>query len=162
MNARLETTSEKMDLVAPRPPANSPRPIRILVVDDEQDARQLTSDVLANAGYAVAAVKDGTAGWAALQAGQYDLIVTDNKMPRMLGVEMIEKLRTARMALPVVMVTGYLPTHEYVRRPWLKPDVILEKPFSNADLLAAVKKLLPREQGSDVCPQAGSLEKGLK
>ena len=142
MNALLKSPPEQMDLTAPRPRANSPRPIRILVVDDEQDARQLTVDVLANSGYAVEAVKDGAAGWEALQAGGYDLIVTDNKMPRMSGVEMIEKLRTARMALPVVMVTGYLPTHEYVLRPWLKPDVILEKPFSNGDLLAAVRKLL--------------------
>ena len=133
-----------MDLVAPRPRTNSPRPIRILVVDDEQDARQLTVDVLANSGCAVEAVKDGAAGWDALQAGRYDLIVTDNKMPGMSGVEMIEQLRTARMALPVVMVTGYLPTHEYIRRPWLKPDVILEKPFSNADLLSTVKKSCTR------------------
>ena len=146
MNAPLESPPERTDLVAPRPRANSPCPVRILVVDDEQDARQLTVDVLANSGYAVEAVKDGAAGWDALQAGRYDLIVTDNKMPGMSGVEMIEQLRTARMALPVVMVTGYLPTHEYVRRPWLKPDVILEKPFSNDELLAAVKTLLHQNQ----------------
>jgi DNA-binding response OmpR family regulator len=119
---------------------NSPQ--RILVVDDEADARQLTVDVLVQSGYDVDAVEDGAAGLAALVAGKYDLIITDNKMPRMSGVEMIEKLRSARRGLPVVMVTGYLPTHEFVRRPWLKPDVILEKPFSNDDLLAAVKKFL--------------------
>ena len=152
MNALLKSPPEQMDLVTPRPRTNSPRPIRILVVDDEQDARQLTVDVLANSGYVVEAVKDGAAGWDALQAGRYDLIVTDNKMPGMSGVEMIEQLRTARMALPVVMVTGYLPTHEYIRRPWLKPDVILEKPFSNADLLATVKKVL--HQNDSRCSQA--------
>jgi DNA-binding response OmpR family regulator len=123
---------------------NSPR---ILVVDDEQDARQLTVDVLVQSGYNVDAVKDGAAGLAALQAGKYDLIVTDNKMPGMSGVEMIEKLRSARVGIPVVMVTGYLPAHDFVRRPWLKPDVTLEKPFSNNDLLAAVKKLLAAHDG---------------
>jgi CheY-like chemotaxis protein len=117
-------------------------PPHILVVDDERDARQLTVDVLVRSGYDVEAVEDGAAGLAALLAGKYDLIVTDNKMPRMSGIEMIEKLRSARMGLPVIMVTGYLPEHEFVRKPWLKPDVILEKPFSNDDLLAAVKKFL--------------------
>jgi CheY-like chemotaxis protein len=143
-----------------QPPAKPPS--RILVVEDEPDARQLAVDVLAGSGYAVVAVKDGAAGWAALQSGNYDLIVTDNKMPRMSGVEMIEKLRTARMNLPVVMVTGYLPTHEYIRRPWLKPDVILEKPFSNFDLLAAVARLLLRQNGQDVRPRVRPLEQGLK
>jgi len=149
--------------VAPTPaPAPGPANFaqRILVVDDERDARQLTVDVLKASGYDVEAVKDGAAGLAALQAGRYDLIVTDNKMPGMSGVEMIEKLRSARMALPVVMVTGYLPTHEFVRKPWLKPDVILEKPFSNGDLLAAVKKLLPTD-GVEDGPQKTPLPKPL-
>jgi CheY-like chemotaxis protein len=121
----------------------SPLPPRILVVDDERDARQLTVDVLARSGYDVEAVEDGAAGLAALLAGKYDLIVTDNKMPKMSGVELIEQLRSARMKVPVIMVTGYLPRHEFVRKPWLKPDVILEKPFSNDDLLVAVKQFLP-------------------
>jgi DNA-binding response OmpR family regulator len=117
-------------------------PPHILVVDDEADARQLTVDVLTRSGYDVDAVADGDAGLVALLAGKYDLIVTDNKMPKMSGVELIEKLRSVRMGLPVIMVTGYLPEHEFVRRPWLKPDVILEKPFSNDDLLAAVKRFV--------------------
>jgi CheY-like chemotaxis protein len=117
-------------------------PARILVVDDEADARQLTIDVLARSGYEVDAVKDGAEGLAALLGGKYDLIITDNKMPKMSGIEMIEKLRSARMGLPVIMVTGYLPAHEFVRKPWLKPDVILEKPFSNQDLIAEVNKLM--------------------
>ena len=121
-------------------PANSPH--RILVVDDDSDTRQLSLDVLAGAGYDVEAVKDGAAGWEALQAKSYDLIITDNKMPRMTGIEMIEKLRSARMAVPVIMATGYLPTHEFARKPWLKPDATLQRPFSNDDLLAAVKEVL--------------------
>ena len=124
-------------------PARAPlSPPRILVVDDEQDFRQLTADVLTASGYEVATVADGVAGWEALLTYDYDLIITDNKMPRMKGIEMIERLRAASMTIPVIMATGLLPTHEFVRRPWLKPDVILEKPFANEALLAAVKSLL--------------------
>jgi DNA-binding response OmpR family regulator len=126
---------------------------RILVVDDESDSRQLTVDVLTRSGYEVEAVKDGAAGWEALQDGDFDLIITDNKMPRMTGVEMLEKLRSARMALPVIMATGLLPAHEFVRKPWLKPDVTLEKPFSNDELLAAVKKILGATDGIFNNPQ---------
>jgi DNA-binding response OmpR family regulator len=116
---------------------------RILVVDDDSDTRQLSVDVLVGSGYDVDAVMDGAAGWEALQDNSYDLAITDNKMPRMTGVEMIEKLRSARMTLPVIMATGHLPVNEFARKPWLKPNATLERPFSNDDLLEAVKKVLP-------------------
>jgi DNA-binding response OmpR family regulator len=126
---------------APRPrPANSP--FRILVVDDDKDTRQNSFDVLVACGYDVAAVKDGAAGWEALQSCNYDLIITDNKMPRMTGIEMIEKLRLARMTLPVIMATRYLPVNAFARQPWLTPDAMLQRPFSNDDLLEAVKNVL--------------------
>jgi DNA-binding response OmpR family regulator len=137
---------------APRPrPANSP--FRILVVDDDKDTRQNSFDVLVTCGYDVAAVKDGAAGWEALQSCSYDLIITDNKMPRMTGIEMIEKLRLARMTLPVIMATRYLPMNAFARKPWLTPDAMLQRPFSNDDLLAAVKNVLrpddtPREHST--------------
>jgi PAS domain S-box-containing protein len=132
---------------APAPcPVKSPH--RVLVVDDDRDARRLTLDVLVGAGYHVEGVKDGVAGWDALQANRYDLIITDNKMPRMTGIEMIEKLRSARMAVPVIMATGDPPTHEFTRKPWLEPDATLPRPFSNDDLLEVVRRFLRPNDGT--------------
>lgn len=119
----------------------------ILVVNDESDVRQLTMDVLANSGYEVEGAKDGAAGWEALQAKAYDLVITDNKMPRMTGIEMIENLRDARMTIPVIMATGCLPVFDFVRKPWLKPDGALQQPYSNDDLVATVKKVLGSSAG---------------
>jgi DNA-binding response OmpR family regulator len=124
-------------------------PQRILVVDDDSDVRQLSVDVLTDSGYDVAAAKDGAAGWQALQADNYDLVITDNRMPRMTGLEMIEKLRAAHMTLPVLMATRQPPADEFARQPWLKPDATLQRPFSNDELLEAVKKILPQDDGSD-------------
>jgi PAS domain S-box-containing protein len=133
---------------APLPcPAKSP--YRVLVVDDDSDARQLSLEVLAGSGYEVEGVKDGAAGWEALQAKSYDLIITDNKMPRMTGLELIEKLRSARMAVPVIMATAYAPTHEFDCKPWLKPDATLPRPFSNEDLLEAVRRVLRKDDGNE-------------
>jgi DNA-binding response OmpR family regulator len=120
--------------------ANAAR--RILVVDDDNDTRQLSVDVLAGAGYYVESAKDGATGWQALQAKGYDLVITDNHMPRMTGMEMIAKIRSAFMTVPVIMATGALPTDMITRNPWLKPDALLERPFSNDDLVATVKKIL--------------------
>ena len=123
-------------------PDQTNSPHCILVVDDDGDNRQLIVEVLTGSGYEVDGAKDGAAGWEALQANTYDLIITDNKMPRMTGVEIIERLRSAHMAVPVIMATRILPAHEFERKPWLRPDATLQKPFSNDDLLATVKNVL--------------------
>jgi CheY-like chemotaxis protein len=113
------------------------------VVDDDNDTRQLSVDVLAGSGYNIEVAKDGSAGWKALQSGNhYDLVVTDNKMPNMTGIEMIAKLRSARRTVPVIMATEHLPDREFARKPWLRPDATLQRPFSNDDLLETVKKVL--------------------
>ena len=115
---------------------------RILVVDDDPDMRQLTVDVLVSSEYAVDAAINGAVGWEALRARHYDLVITDNKMPKMTGIELIEKLRYTRVGLPVIMATNQLPTHIFNLKPWLTPDATLQRPFSNDDLLATVKRVL--------------------
>src|ERR1700733_1124960 len=102
---------------------NPPR--RVLVVDDEADRRQLSVDILVNAKFEVEAAVDGADGWEALRAKHFDLVITDNKMPRMTGLELIEKLRYTRLPLPVIMATSQLPTLEFERKPWLLPDATL-------------------------------------
>ena len=120
---------------------------RILLVDDDRDVRQLNVDMLTASGYDVEDVPDGAAGWQALQANHYDLVITDNQMPRMTGLEMIEKLRAARIGTPVIMATGNVPAHEFVRKPWLKPEATLQRPFTLNDLLETVKHVLPAGPG---------------
>jgi DNA-binding response OmpR family regulator len=143
-----EITSVEKSAIASTENQTNP-PHRILVVDDDRDTRQLSVDVLAGSGYDVEAVTDGAAGWDALQAGSFDLAITDNKMPKMTGIEMIEKLRSAHMALPVIMATRHLPTHEFTRKPWLKPNAMLQRPFSSDNLLATVKNVLRADNGDD-------------
>jgi CheY-like chemotaxis protein len=122
---------------------------RILVVDDDNDTRQLSVDVLAGSGYDIEVAKDGAAAWEAFLTGNhYDLVVTDNKMPNMTGIEMIAKLRAACITVPIIMATEHLPTHEFARKPWLTPQATLLKPFSNDDFLRAVKKVLSTDGGT--------------
>jgi CheY-like chemotaxis protein len=124
-------------------------PFRILVVDDNRDSRQLSLELLMSSGYDVEGVNDGAAGWEALQTYDYDLVITDNHMPRMTGLEMIEKLNSACMTVPIIMATGKLPTDEFARKPWLKPDATLQKPFTNGDLLAMVRNVLGPDDGNE-------------
>lgn len=124
-------------------------PIRILLVDDNRDFRKLQKDLLAAAGYEIQCANDGAAGWEALQNENYDLVITDNQMPRMTGLEMIEKLYTAEMSIPVIMATGNLPIKEFARKPWLKPEGSLQRPYTDGELLDAVRNVLDPDDGED-------------
>jgi DNA-binding response OmpR family regulator len=114
---------------------------RILVVDDDIFIRQLNTQVLIRSGYEVDAAEDGAVAWDALQLNSYDLLITDNNMPKVSGIELLKKLHAARMALPVIMATGALP-EEFTGYPWLQPAATLLKPYTVAEFLGAVKEVL--------------------
>ncbi len=113
---------------------------RILVVDDDQDLRRLNLEALSHSGYHVDAVEDGAVAWETLQQNRYDLLVTDNNMPKVTGIDLVKKLRAARMALPVIMATGSPPEEFY--HPSLQPAVALLKPYTLPELLSTVENVL--------------------
>ena len=120
---------------------------RILVVEDEGDLRQLNAEVLMDAGYQVKVAEDGAAAWAALQLHSYDLLITDQFLPKMSGVELLKKIHTTRMTLPVIMATAILPTWEFALHPCLQAVKMLRKPFTFEKLLGMVKGVLPETAG---------------
>ena len=124
---------------------------RILVADDELTMQELYAAILTPFGYQVDAAKDGAAAWEALCANNYDLLITDNSMPKVSGMELLEKLRAASMTLPAIMVSGTLP----LENPSLKISAALLKPVSPDALLANVKEVL-RAASNHVRAQAGS------
>ena len=117
---------------------------RILVVEDESDLRQLNAEVLIDAGYQVDVADDGTTAWAALQLSQYDLLITDQFLPKLSGVELLKKIHDARMSLPVIMVTEILPTWEFALHPCLQAATMLRKPYSMGKFLGMVKGVLAK------------------
>ena len=115
---------------------------RILVVDDDEVIRQLNADMLSRYGYETETAEDGAAAWEALQANGYDLLITDNNMPKVSGVELVRKLRSAHMALPVVLASGAIPTEAMNWNSSLHLAAMLLKPFTLDELLAIVNKVL--------------------
>ena len=115
---------------------------RILVAEDDKFIRRLNTEVLTCSGYEVDTAEDGAAAWEVLQLNHYDLLVTDNNMPNVTGVELLQKIHAACMTLPVIMATGTLPDEEFTRYPWLQPKLTLLKPYTFDELLGAVKEIL--------------------
>jgi len=82
------------------------RRYRILVVDDDPDARELVESALIEMGYAVEVAVDGFEAVAKLQATAADLVLTDLMMPGMHGVDLAQWIRTYKPGLPVIVITG--------------------------------------------------------
>lgn len=80
---------------------------RVLVVDDSMTVRAMEKKLLQNRGYGVEVAVDGAEGWNAVRASAYDLVITDVDMPRMNGIELIEKMRAYEPTckLPVIVVS---------------------------------------------------------
>jgi two-component system alkaline phosphatase synthesis response regulator PhoP len=120
---------------------------RILVVDDDISILQLSTEALIHSGYHVDAAEDGASAWNTLQRNSYDLVVTDQNMPKVTGVELVKKLRAARMALPVILVSGAMPAEVLNLHPCLQLTATLLKPFTAVELLLAVKEVLHATAG---------------
>lgn len=116
---------------------------RILVVENHHDLRQITAEVLIDAGYRVDVTENGAAAWTALQLHQYDLLITDQFIPKLQGLELIRKIHAARMTLQVIMATGTFPILEFALHPYLQTVNILFKPYSFEKLLSMVNTALP-------------------
>ena len=134
-------------IAAPLPRPSNPLH-RILMVDDDKSIRHFCVQALFASGYQVHAAEDGAAAWEALQINTYHLLITDHGMPKVTGVELLRKLHDAHMALPVIMATGTLPEAEFIRYPWLRPAVVLIKPYTTAELLDKVNEILRATNGS--------------
>jgi DNA-binding response OmpR family regulator len=131
------------DAPAKAPPQGEPSfRQRILVVEDDAAIRQVNSEVLTYCGYHVDVAEDGVAAWDALQLKSYDLMVTDNEMPKVTGIKLLQKIQAARLALPVIMATGAPPDEELLRHRLTPPAKTLLKPYTFDQLLTAVKEVL--------------------
>jgi CheY-like chemotaxis protein len=116
-------------------PANDHK--RILVVDDEPSVRQAVSLLLGCAGYSVEAVASGEDALVRLQTAPVDLLITDNMMPGMSGLELAATAKARLPSLPIIMFTAYPPC-----QPVPALDAVLVKPHGGATLLQSVKNLL--------------------
>jgi CheY-like chemotaxis protein len=126
--------------VQPQRPANASH--RILVVEDDEDIRAIYIEALAGKGHHVDAAADGQAGWEELQHGNYDLLITDGEMPRMSGLELVQKVRSSNRPIAILIVSGSLTSEDLEGDPSTRDVIFLPKPFSPGELVKAVDRVL--------------------
>jgi CheY-like chemotaxis protein len=115
----------------------------VLIVDDEFGLADITADLLTELGYEVALAINGKLGLARLAVQRFDIVLTDLMMPVMDGPEMIRRMRAdpALATIPTILMTALpeaIPTGAAALH-----DAVLVKPYSMAELLETVRRLLP-------------------
>lgn len=113
---------------------------RVLVVDDEEYAREVLSDILGSLGYEVLVAKDGFDGLATFESAteKIQACVIDLTMPGMAGLELLERIRDIDAEVPILLVSGY--TRHEVRQKEAKSGNVsfLQKPFTKGQFKDAL------------------------
>jgi DNA-binding response OmpR family regulator len=122
---------------------------RILVIDDDPSVTGLLKRGLAYEGYAVETAASGEAGLRIARERPPDLVILDVMMPGIDGLEVLRRLRTADVALPVIMLTAKDAETDQVRGLETGADDYVTKPFSFEILLARLRAVLRRQQSEN-------------
>ncbi len=120
--------------------------VKILVVDDEQDAVDLVAFNLKQSGFQVVTAPDGASALDKVHKHQPDLIVLDVMMPELDGLEVCKLLRkdSATADIPILMLTAKATEVDRILGLELGADDYVTKPFSPRELVLRVRKLLAR------------------
>jgi two-component system, cell cycle sensor histidine kinase and response regulator CckA len=121
---------------------------RILLVDDEPAVAQTIQRVLERRGFTVHIATDGASALAMLEThGEVDLVITDQTMPAMTGVELIEQVRSRGLTTPVILASGYSAAIDDQRLESFTGVWRIDKPFGTGELFALVARALAGSRG---------------
>jgi len=131
-------------------------PAHVLVVDDDAHIREVMRFALEKAGHRVTEAADGSAAYALLQKGAFDLVVLDIVMPEDDGLTLCRKIRAQDSRLPIIFVSSRDDELDRVLGLELGADDYLTKPFSPRELSARVAAVLRRTRLDPPAPEGAS------
>lgn len=126
----------------PETTPSSPR--RILCVEDEPAVREVLALHLRRQAYEVETAPDGLTAWqrVANDFARFDVIITDNQMPQLSGIDLVAKLREGGYRGKIIFFSSTLPPHSAERLERLRVDAVLEKGRPVSELITAVARAL--------------------
>lgn len=115
----------------------------VLVVDDDEEIREFAEAGLTAAGFHVFTADNGARAYSIFQRHKPQLIISDIRMNRVDGFELLAKVRESSPGTPVILCSGfYAGLERDLKHSALKPELFVEKPFKMSELIAHVKRLL--------------------
>jgi DNA-binding response OmpR family regulator len=118
--------------------------MNILVVEDEKRMVELLHKGLTEEGHTVACATDGSSGLELAENNEFDAIILDVMMPKLDGYQLAKRLRSQKIATPVLMLTARDSVQDIVRGLDIGADDYMTKPFSFHELLARLRAVKRR------------------
>ncbi len=118
--------------------------MRILFAEDTADLNRVVSAMLTHSGYDVDSVFDGEAALQKIEENGYDAVILDIMMPKMDGMQVLERIRQENILVPVLMLTAKAEVDDRVAGLDAGADDYLAKPFAMKELLARVNAMTRR------------------
>ena len=128
----------------------------ILIIDDEKAIRKTLSEILSYEGYKIEEASDGEEGLKKFRDKTYDVVLCDIKMPKLDGLEFLDKARDTNPDVPVIMISGHGTIETAVEATKIGAQSFLEKPITMVKLLKAVEAGLSRTNGAGGARKPGS------
>ncbi|MEZ5524602.1 MAG: response regulator transcription factor [Pseudomonadales bacterium] len=121
--------------------------MRALIVEDEPQLRQQLADAISDAGYSIDQAADGQEGLYYGQEYPYDIAIIDLGLPKLNGIELIQRLREQKHNYPILILTARANWQDKVEGLEAGADDYLVKPFHMEELLARLNALIRRAAG---------------
>ena len=131
--------------------------MNILIADDDPEIRHELQRTLEKQHYRVETVRDGVAALEKVWDDIYDLVILDIMMPKCDGMQVLQEIRRAGMAVPVLMLTARSEVDDRIQGLDAGADDYLAKPFSMSELLARIRAMLRRRWKRDPLLKAGTI-----
>ena len=112
----------------------------ILLVDDDKEFRKAMKKMFENSGYAAVIAADGNEALDALSNEDFDLVISDLRMPNLNGVELMEELRRRGLETPIVFLTAFGEVESYMDLMNLGAFEYLNKPVKSKEILEVVRR----------------------
>ena len=124
------------------------QPMRILIVDDEEEVRASMREYLESNGFAIVEAADGEEALAKAFTEKPDLLLLDLRLPKVDGYQVCQTLKgnPITSVIPIIMVTALNATPQKVKGIEYGADDYIEKPFDLEELLARIKMVMRRQQ----------------
>ena len=121
------------------------RVLKVLIVDDEKTSRDLVTMLLEADQHEITAASSGAEALQLLRCGSYDLVVTDQEMPKMTGAALVEAVRKSGNSKPIIMLTGFGELMKSSGSTVDGVDLVLNKPVTSEALRSALIRFFPND-----------------
>ena len=126
---------------------------KVLVIDDEKVVLESVNKILTDEGYDVTTNLSGRDGLTEALQADYDIVLTDIRMPDIGGMKVLRDIKRSKPSLPVIMITGYASVQSSVQAMKLGAADYVEKPFTPDQLIKAVDTALATSASQEPEPQ---------